>query len=567
MMAAAPSFHRQPDKPTCPDLDVLKAFVLGKLSMQAIEEIGCHLADCKACKDAIDRLDAPSDSLIRQLRSADEAIEEETAFRKLCRRLRRPRQPSETDRSSVCQASPAGIHNDGHVPSSLGQYELHERIGQGAMGTVYRAWHIKLKREVALKLLSPKRLDDAAAVDRFAREMEAIGKLDDHPNIVRARDAAETDGYHFLVMDYVDGADAGKLLAQLGPLGVADGCEVIRQAALGLEYACRHGIVHRDIKPSNLMVTMTGQVKILDLGLVAFRRERRGEKSREDAIVGTADYMAPEQWSESADVDIRTDIYSLGCTLFKLLLGRAPYASPTGGNRAKMRAHRKATVPHLADLRPEIPAELDAIAARMLAKKAAQRFARPRDVAAAIAPFAEGSDLARLAERSRIAYADTDSMARDPTDREWGGTRLAVRRWPRALCVGLLLAAALTIAVAWSVVWRGPAPDLRLLLSQEPESVLWDDDRARRLLHAQATGFAFFRAGILDGGPSKVFTSMSNDGDRRAAGLCRAALENRHVRGASKSTVNRMWANVSRDYTKDSGLSSIHPTCFLAASR
>ena len=193
------------------------------------------------------------------------------------------------------------------------------------MGTVYKALHTKLDRAVALKVLARGRVEDGRAIARFEREMKAIGRLD-HPQIVRADDAREIDGHPVLIMEYVEGLDLARLVNRVGRLRVAAACELARQAAVGLQYVHEHGLVHRDIKPSNLMLTPRGEVKILDLGLARLHRQRGGsdEMTGTGLTMGTADYMAPEQASDSHSVDIRADIYSLGCTLFKLLSGRRP---------------------------------------------------------------------------------------------------------------------------------------------------------------------------------------------------------------------------------------------------
>ncbi|MBI2479966.1 MAG: serine/threonine protein kinase [Planctomycetia bacterium] len=212
---------------------------------------------------------------------------------------------------------------------ALREYQLLERLGRGGMGTVYKALHTRLKRVVAVKVLPADRLNDPAAVARFQREMEAVGKLD-HPNIVRATDAGEVDGIHFLVMEYVLGLDVSDLVRRAGPLPIAEACEIARQAAVGLQNAHEHGLVHRDIKPSNLMLTADGQIKILDLGLARLHDSQQGDLTSASQMMGTIDYMAPEQTSASRDVDIRADIFSLGATLYKLLCGQAPptIASP-----------------------------------------------------------------------------------------------------------------------------------------------------------------------------------------------------------------------------------------------
>src|SRR5205085_11414758 len=184
-------------------------------------------------------------------------------------------------------------------------------------GTVYKAEHTRLRRLVAIKLLSADRTQSPSAVARFDREMHAIGGLD-HPNIVRALDAGEHEGKHFLVMEFVAGDDVSALLARLGPVPVADACEIVRQAALGLQHAHQAGLVHRDIKPGNLMLTPDGVVKVLDLGLALLSQpaETGRELTGSGQVMGTLDYMAPEQGDDMHGVDIRADVYSLGATLY-----------------------------------------------------------------------------------------------------------------------------------------------------------------------------------------------------------------------------------------------------------
>src|SRR5688572_22053119 len=207
-------------------------------------------------------------------------------------------------------------------------YRLVARLGQGGMGTVYRALHSRLGKVVAVKVLPPD-LMQADAVSRFQREMRAVGKLH-HPNIVQAFDAGEHEGTHFLVMECVDGCDLHSLVKQRGPLSIADACEIVRQAAVGLQHAHQHGLVHRDIKPSNLMLSEEGQVKLLDLGLALIQgpTNQGGDLTMACQVMGTPDFVAPEQASDSHSVDIRADIYSLGCTLYYLLSGAPPYLPP-----------------------------------------------------------------------------------------------------------------------------------------------------------------------------------------------------------------------------------------------
>jgi serine/threonine protein kinase len=237
------------------------------------------------------------------------------------------------------------------LPDHLGQYRLQEKLGQGGMGAVYRALHTRLKRPVALKVLPAQLLHDERAVARFRREMEAVGKLD-HPNIIRASDAGEDASWHFLVMELVEGVDLARLSMLLGPLPVADACEVARQAASALQHAHQHGLVHRDIKPSNLLLTSSGEVKLLDLGLARFYGEQSISEvlTATGAVMGTPDYMAPEQSFEPKSVDIRADLYGLGCTLYKLLVGRPPFEGPEYGTLAqKLLAHAQVPVPPIRD--------------------------------------------------------------------------------------------------------------------------------------------------------------------------------------------------------------------------
>ncbi len=309
-----------------------------------------------------------------------------------------PTSSRDTAGSAASPATPA-------PPQQLGVYQLQGRLGQGGMGTVWKAWHTRLKRPVALKTIRPECLDNPPAVARFQREMEAVGKLD-HANLIRATDAGEDAGIHFLVMDFVEGTDASRLVQRHGPLPIADACEVVRQAALGLQFAHEAGLVHRDVKPSNLMVTRQGQVKVLDLGLALLHAapDETGELTGSNQWMGTADFMAPEQGTCAHTVDIRADVYSLGCTLYKLLAGRAPFSAPEYSTPyKKMEAHAREPVPPLRDRRPEVPAGLAAVLDRMLAKSPVDRFSTPGEVAAALAPFAAGCDLPRLVAREAAA--------------------------------------------------------------------------------------------------------------------------------------------------------------------
>jgi formylglycine-generating enzyme required for sulfatase activity len=231
-------------------------------------------------------------------------------------------------------------------------------------------------------------------VARFEREMEAVGALD-HPHIVRAMDAGEFGGTHFLVMEYVEGSDLSALVKEQGTLSVRDACKVIRQAAMGLQHAHEHGLVHRDIKPSNIFVTKAGQVKLLDLGLARISRlddEHAGITSS-GQVLGTPDYMSPEQWDDTHSVDARADLYALGCALHFVLTGYAPFSAE--GSRPSMtrlmRAHVEGSIPDLIAARSDVPAALNEIHRRLMAKKAEDRFQKAAEVVDALEPFTRRS--------------------------------------------------------------------------------------------------------------------------------------------------------------------------------
>jgi tetratricopeptide (TPR) repeat protein len=267
------------------------------------------------------------------------------------------------------------------------RYRVLRLLGSGGMGTVYCAEHRVLQRPVALKVINPELLADAAAVERFMREARAAACLN-HPNVVAVHDAETAGEGHFLVMEFVAGTDLAQVVRREGPLPVGRACDYIRQAAAGLQHAHEHGMVHRDITPRNLMVADEGQIKVLDFGLAQFVREARSRdpSGAPAALLGSVDFMAPEQAVDPQSADVRADVYGLGCTLWFLLTGRAPF--PAATLREKLEAHARQPPPAVESLRGDVPAELSQVIGRMLAKSPADRYQTPREVAAALAPFA-----------------------------------------------------------------------------------------------------------------------------------------------------------------------------------
>lgn len=247
----------------CVSRNRLQEFTLGYLDDEESSRIEVHLQECPACDETLAQLDEATDSLLRELRCQPAASQyaDDSQCQQAIDRVQTIDlvQPESNGKLSATMHS----ESDGQL---LRDYRLTRVIGSGGMGTVYQAMHTRLQRPVAVKVLPERRLRDPAAVMRFQREMLTIGKLD-HPAIVRATDAGEVDGTHFLVMELIEGIDLSRLVKIGGALLAADACELVRQAAEGIEYSHRLGIVHRDIKPSNLMLNRNGQVKILDLGL------------------------------------------------------------------------------------------------------------------------------------------------------------------------------------------------------------------------------------------------------------------------------------------------------------
>lgn len=380
------------DDRSCPTPAELAAFLCNELSPEEMDGIGAHVSGCRDCDVAIWRMSEATDA------------------GPPARRARCPRPPSpdgfdrEGGSAALCDPAPALARpprvSDERDPAlfQIDQYRIGEQLGQGGMGTVYRAEHVRLKKSVAIKVLSPAQTRDRRAAARFQLEMEVVGRLE-HPNIVRATDAGEADGIHFLVMELIEGVNLAHLLLRCGPLPVPDACELVRQAAVGLQHAHEHGLVHRDVKPSNLMLSLSGQVKLLDLGLALFRSRDTPapELTAVGEVMGTAEYMAPEQWEETRSVDVRADVYGLGCTLYALLTGDPPFVEPGRRSmRRLMAAHQNDPIPPVANHRPEVPSALGAFIARMLAKSPDARPATPGEVATELERFAVGASPSAL---------------------------------------------------------------------------------------------------------------------------------------------------------------------------
>ncbi len=270
------------------------------------------------------------------------------------------------------------------------------------MGTVYKAWHRELKREVALKVLSQQGGAGSDATARFLREVEVSARLE-HPHIIAARDAGKAVGTHYLVMHLATGPDLSNHVKQSGPMSVERALDCVIQAARGLEYAHTQGIFHRDIKPSNLLFDGPTTVKVTDMGLARFSNQSgRGDLTASGALMGSVDYLPPEQALNFKEADARADIYSLGLTLWYLLTGRVAYEGDS--LMAKLLAHRDSPIPSLAQARPDIPAELEQTFLRMVAKEPQDRHQSMTEVIAELTVARQrATELAGTATSSPLA--------------------------------------------------------------------------------------------------------------------------------------------------------------------
>jgi len=306
----------------------------------------------------------------------------------------------------------------GHHRLFLGKYKLLDVIGQGGMGAVLKAEQSSIKRMVALKVMAKELVRDEKAVSRFLREIQSAASLN-HPHIVAAIDADCIGDRYFLVMDYVEGRDLKAWLKKYGPLPVSWSCEVIRQVALGLQHAHELGLVHRDIKPSNIMVTVNPQTgephaKIMDFGLSKLVSETKvdGHSTQTGTIMGSPDYIAPEQARSAKEADIRADLFSLGCTLFQLLTGQLPF--PGGTIMEKLMARATHVPPSVSSQRADVPLAVSEIVSRLLRLNPNERIQTPAELAARLGSLdmnkpAEATDATTEAAAENLDGVEPDN--------------------------------------------------------------------------------------------------------------------------------------------------------------
>lgn len=412
-----------------PSDEALGSYGLGKLDDDAAGMVAAHLEACQTCRRRV--AEASPDTFLNRVRGADPASARSAtgSYSLPETRAQKPAGPPPTD------TLPPGLadHPD---------YEIKRELGRGGMGVVYLAHNLLMGRDEVLKVMGRQIMERPGVLDRFLREIRAVAKLR-HPNIVAAYSASRLGDGIVFAMEYIEGLDLAKMVKSKGPMPVAHACHFAHQAALGLQHAFDMGLVHRDIKPANLMLSRTGNkaaVKVLDFGLAKATREEKvdGGLTSAGQALGTPDFIAPEQIMDAKSADIRADIYSLGATLYFLLTGRPPFRGESLYDIYQGHISRDAEPLNV--VRPEVPSDLAALVAKMMAKEPGRRFQTPVEVAQALGPFFKRANAA-----FKVPIADV-SMAREPSiPRPTAGgvstpTQLDPTSWdsaPRVLAEGL----------------------------------------------------------------------------------------------------------------------------------
>ena len=423
----------------------LEAFANGNLSPEDVEAVAKHVEQCADCCHKLQQVN--TDTFVDKIRKSNE----NTSLVGIS-----------GDFTPLPDSQP--LKRTAIIPPELtnhARYRILNVLGEGGMGVVYKAEHRLMERMVALKVINKRYTANAIAVERFRREVKAAAKLS-HPNIVSAFDAEQAGSLHFLVMEFVDGLSLDRLVRQSGPLPIVTATRFVTQAASGLQHAHQQGMIHRDIKPHNLMRTPEDKIKILDFGLARIIvDESYGEKpsaqlriTSEDTVIGTPDYLSPEQARSSRTVDIRSDIYSLGCTFYFLLTGRPPFVGDTPMEKLIM--HCESEPMPVQQLRPEVPDELAAILHKMLAKQPSDRPQTPLELIQALAAFMRShqtvSDNATVSAAVPVAGPQPEPIM--------GTTTVTQKRNNSFLVPGLALAFVLLLCgiAGWYFASNGTTP-------------------------------------------------------------------------------------------------------------
>jgi serine/threonine protein kinase len=365
----------------CPKPEELRRYSRGERTEHDFELLDKHIAACPTCQEKLEALRQNSDVLTNLIAEVGEhaSTEFEAKLQKSLREI--------GDKLSASIQNSVQLQTASSV-TVIRNYQIVESIGEGGMGCVYRAVDALQNRQVAIKVLRPDRVGSQEAVSRFYREMKLLEQLK-HPNIVEAVEAGEQDGLQYLVMEYLAGVDVGQLCKRMGPLPLADACEIVRLAALALQYAHDQKILHRDVKPSNLRVTPNGVVKLLDLGLAQFCNFLHPSLSRIDQAIGTLAYMAPEQFSRHEEMTVRSDVFSLGVTFHEILTGQRPMQRPG----------QSPWLTELNSVRPDVDERLAGLIREMVSVAPEKRPQTMREIANRLTPYAATADLTSLVAR------------------------------------------------------------------------------------------------------------------------------------------------------------------------
>ncbi len=457
-MEAQPTAH--------PSARTLSFYHSGQLDRAEAEAVSRHLSKCGSCRSKVAGM-TPG-SMVQETNAVPARSESTPAVGSslddLAERLAQSASPP------AASSLPAGLadHPD---------YQVLRELGRGGMGVVYLAENKLMGRKEVLKVVSSHLLNRQEVLDRFLREVRAAALLR-HPNIVAAYSASRTGESIVLAMEYIDGTDLAKLVETKGPLPVTHACNFVYQTALGLQHAQERGMVHRDIKPSNLMLTREGKkpvIKILDFGLAKVSSETGVDAglTHEGQMLGTPHYISPEQMVNAQKADIRADIYSLGCSLYCLLTGHPPFDAPS--LYELLQAHHSMDAPLLNLVRPDVPAELAALVAKMMAKDPQHRFQTPIQVAQALAPFTRkadhtstagqtisrsldnGPDRASTTEQSRASRPQSTAQLREAVPGS-ATSPAQVRLQRRNLALAGTAMLAVGLIAAWTIGRPRPVP-------------------------------------------------------------------------------------------------------------
>jgi formylglycine-generating enzyme required for sulfatase activity len=457
------------ERDTHPPADVLRQFGLGKLTGDSSATILSHLEQCTTCREQVAALSG--DSFLDRLRAA--AGRSVTPM---------PDKPVDNLREkTVTQPGRSSIPG---LPPELAnhpQYEVVKELGRGGMGVVYLARNRHMDRLEVLKVMGQEVLAREGARQRFEREIKSAARLN-HPNVVAAHSVLPLEGLLVFAMEYVEGQDLAEVVKARGPLPVANACYYTHQAALGLEHARDKGMVHRDVKPQNLILARDRKkhvVKVLDFGLAKATSEKGGqcELTGEGKMLGTPQYIAPEQIDDASTADTRADIYSLGCTLYYLLSGSPPFA----GNSllAILHAHHSKEAVALNEVRPEVPEGLAAVVRKMMAKDPAQRYQTPGEVAQALVPFIKaGAKPAAVAGQPPAAgarSADVWKQLAAPAAAAPAAEPAPRRRRPTGVLVAVSLAGLAAAVLAGVVVfWQTPQGMVKIESDDPAVAIVFD---------------------------------------------------------------------------------------------